>query len=80
MVKRWGPGKRAPKPNLVPGMKWMPGVYSQGWNRRRHRQGNFRKLLLGMPLEELVVGQPVRNFLATIVLLVALAFGVFDKL
>lgn len=25
--------------NLVPGMKWMPGVYSQGWSRRRQRHG-----------------------------------------
>ena len=28
-----------PEPNLVAGMKWMLGVYSQGWNRRRQRQG-----------------------------------------
>ena len=24
-----------PEPNLVAGMKWMLGVYSQGWNLRR---------------------------------------------
>ncbi|MEX1113664.1 MAG: transposase [Akkermansiaceae bacterium] len=29
-----------PEPNLVPGMKWMLGVYSQGWNRRRERHGH----------------------------------------
>ena len=26
-----------PEPNLVAGMKWMLGVFSQGWNRRRGR-------------------------------------------
>ncbi len=29
-----------PEPNLVTGMKWMLGVYSQGWNRRRGRNGH----------------------------------------
>jgi REP element-mobilizing transposase RayT len=29
-----------PEPNLVAGMKWMLGVYSQGWNRRRQRKGH----------------------------------------
>jgi len=29
-----------PEPNLVAGMKWMLGVYSQGWNRRRARKGH----------------------------------------
>ena len=29
-----------PEPNLVIGMKWLLGVYSQGWNRRRQRRGH----------------------------------------
>lgn len=29
-----------PKPNLVAGMKWFMGVYSQGWNFRRKRRGH----------------------------------------
>lgn len=29
-----------PEPNLVAGMKWMLGVFSQGWNRRRQRKGH----------------------------------------
>jgi putative transposase len=29
-----------PEANLVAGMKWMLGVYSQGWNRRRQRKGH----------------------------------------
>ncbi len=29
-----------PEPNLVAGMKWILGVYSQGWNRRRDRHGH----------------------------------------
>ncbi|MEO5714155.1 MAG: transposase [Luteolibacter sp.] len=29
-----------PEPNLVAGMKWMLGVYSQRWNRRRQRKGH----------------------------------------
>jgi REP element-mobilizing transposase RayT len=29
-----------PEPNLVAGMKWMMGVFSQGWNRRRKRFGH----------------------------------------
>lgn len=29
-----------PQPNLVNGMKWLLGVYSQGWNRARGRQGH----------------------------------------
>jgi REP element-mobilizing transposase RayT len=29
-----------PEPNLVAGMKWVLGVYSQGWNRRRARRGH----------------------------------------
>jgi putative transposase len=29
-----------PEPNLVAGMKWMLGVFSQGWNRRRQRHGH----------------------------------------
>ncbi|MGD9420644.1 MAG: transposase [Verrucomicrobiota bacterium JB025] len=29
-----------PEPNLVAGMKWMLGVYSQAWNRRRQRNGH----------------------------------------
>jgi REP element-mobilizing transposase RayT len=29
-----------PEPNLVAGMKWFMGVFSQGWNRRRRRRGH----------------------------------------
>ncbi|MCU0796203.1 MAG: transposase [Akkermansiaceae bacterium] len=29
-----------PEPNLVSGMKWLMGVYAQGWNRRRNRHGH----------------------------------------
>jgi REP element-mobilizing transposase RayT len=29
-----------PEPNLVAGMKWFMGVFSQGWNRRRKRFGH----------------------------------------
>jgi REP element-mobilizing transposase RayT len=29
-----------PQPNLVAGMKWLLGVFSQGWNRARGRQGH----------------------------------------
>ena len=29
-----------PEPNLVRGMKWWLGVFSQGWNRRRKRRGH----------------------------------------
>lgn len=29
-----------PEPNLVSGMKWLMGVFSQGWNRRRKRHGH----------------------------------------
>jgi putative transposase len=29
-----------PLPNLVTGMKWMLGTFSQGWNRARGRQGH----------------------------------------
>ena len=29
-----------PEPNLVAGMEWLLGVYSQGWNRRRQRKGH----------------------------------------
>ena len=29
-----------PEPNLVVGMKWLLGVYSQAWNRRRERRGH----------------------------------------
>ena len=29
-----------PEPNLVTGMKWLMGVFSQGWNRRRLRRGH----------------------------------------
>ena len=29
-----------PQPNLVSGMKWLMGVYSQGWNRARQRRGH----------------------------------------
>ncbi|BCX48085.1 hypothetical protein HAHE_19930 [Haloferula helveola] len=29
-----------PEPNLVKGMKWMMGAYSQAWNRRRKRRGH----------------------------------------
>jgi REP element-mobilizing transposase RayT len=29
-----------PKPTLVVGMKWLMGVYSQGWNIRRKRRGH----------------------------------------
>ena len=32
-----------PEPNLISGMKWMLGVYSQGWNRRRQRCGHVFK-------------------------------------
>ena len=29
-----------PEANLVAGMKWLMGVFSQGWNRRRKRRGH----------------------------------------
>jgi REP element-mobilizing transposase RayT len=29
-----------PLPNLVTGMKWLLGTFSQGWNRARGRQGH----------------------------------------
>lgn len=29
-----------PRPNLVEGMKWLLGTFSQGWNRSRQRQGH----------------------------------------
>lgn len=29
-----------PQPNLVTGMKWLLGVFSQGWNRARGRKGH----------------------------------------
>ena len=29
-----------PQPNVVVGMKWLMGVYSQGWNYRRKRRGH----------------------------------------
>ena len=29
-----------PRPNLVAGMKWLLGTFSQGWNRARQRQGH----------------------------------------
>ena len=29
-----------PQPNLVTGMKWLLGVFSQGWNRARRRKGH----------------------------------------
>jgi len=29
-----------PQSNLVAGMKWLLGVFSQGWNRARGRQGH----------------------------------------
>ena len=29
-----------PEPGLVAGMKWLLGVFSQGWNRRRKRRGH----------------------------------------
>jgi REP element-mobilizing transposase RayT len=29
-----------PEPNLVAGMKWLMGVFSQDWNRRRKRHGH----------------------------------------
>ncbi len=29
-----------PQPNLVVGMKWLLGTFSQGWNRARGRQGH----------------------------------------
>ncbi len=29
-----------PQPNLVVGMKWLLGTFSQGWNRARARQGH----------------------------------------
>ncbi|HSP44015.1 MAG TPA: transposase, partial [Luteolibacter sp.] len=29
-----------PQPNLVTGMKWLLGTFSQGWNRARGRQGH----------------------------------------
>jgi len=29
-----------PEPNLVVGMKWLLGVFSQDWNRRRLRRGH----------------------------------------
>ena len=29
-----------PLPNLVAGMKWLLGTFSQGWNRARKRQGH----------------------------------------
>lgn len=30
-----------PEPNLVVGMKWLLGVFTQGWNRRRKRRGHL---------------------------------------
>jgi putative transposase len=30
-----------PEPNLVVGMKWLLGVYTQGWNGRRKRRGHL---------------------------------------
>ena len=29
-----------PQPNLVTGMKWLLGTFSQGWNRARKRRGH----------------------------------------
>ena len=29
-----------PEPNLVAGMKWLLGTFSQGWNRARRRRGH----------------------------------------
>jgi len=29
-----------PEPNLVIGMKWLLGTFSQGWNRARNRRGH----------------------------------------
>ena len=29
-----------PQPNLVAGMKWLLGTFSQGWNRARRRRGH----------------------------------------
>jgi hypothetical protein len=29
-----------PQPNLVTGMKWLLGVFGQGWNRTRGRRGH----------------------------------------
>lgn len=29
-----------PEPNLVSGMKWLLGAFSQGWNRRHQRRGH----------------------------------------
>ena len=34
-----------PLPNLVTGMKWLLGTFSQGWNRARGRQGELLKYL-----------------------------------
>ena len=43
------------EPNLVAGMKWLLGVFSQGWNRARGRQGHvFQGRYKSVPL---VVGQ-----------------------
>ena len=33
-------GQRSLKSILVAGMKWVLGVFSQGWNRRRSRRGH----------------------------------------
>ena len=38
-----GPGKmlaETPQANLVTGMQWLHGTFSQGWNRARQRRGH----------------------------------------
>ena len=40
-----------PRPNLVAGMKWLLGTFSQGWNRARLRQGHvFQGRYKSVPL------------------------------
>jgi len=40
-----------PLPNLVAGMKWLLGTFSQGWNRARQRQGHvFQGRYKSVPL------------------------------
>ena len=40
-----------PQPNLVAGMKWLLGVFSQGWNRARGRRGHvFQERYKSVPV------------------------------
>ena len=60
-----------PEPNLVAGMKWLLGVFSQGWNRRRQRkghvfQGRYKAVVVNgeereVPLTELIKGYSLES-------------------